>query len=418
MSYKLNTLDKKIITLSSLGGMLEFYDFAIYGIFSVYFSPLFFPNSNPLLSVLESYAVFILGYLARPIGGIIFSHIGDAYGRKKVLVITIVLMGLSSLGIGLLPTYASIGVAAPILLLLLRLGQGLAVGGELPSTYVYINESIDTHKHGTAFGITMFGVNGGVLLAMIINQVLNFTVDKPMLESFGWRIPFVFGGLICIISYKIRQSLQETHCFDKVEHEQAPIIQLFKSYKYEMLIAILSAATMGAGVTLANLFMPTYLKDIIHIDPKKVSIYMTFALSANVVAIFITGQIANRVNHYKLMLSLLAIALFVVPCGYYLINYTRLPYIGVITLSAMQGCVAMLTPAIIVKLFPRKISLTGVAVSYNISFTLFSGLAPIVVTALIAEYNDAFNAPVLYLSVACLCGILAMFGIRKVRHNL
>ncbi|RTL01001.1 MAG: MFS transporter [Proteobacteria bacterium] len=168
---KLTTQEKKIVGLSALGGMLEFYDFIIYGIFSVYFAHQFFPSENELLSVIESYVVFILGYIARPIGGIIFSHVGDEHGRKKVLIITIILMGISSLGIGLLPTYAQIGWVAPLGLLSLRLLQGLALGGELPSTYVYISETM-TQKRGSGFGITMTGVNSGLLLGMIVNQIL------------------------------------------------------------------------------------------------------------------------------------------------------------------------------------------------------------------------------------------------------
>ena len=150
-SGSLNNEEKKIVRLAALGGMLEFYDFIIYGIFSVYFAQQFFPSGNPLLAVVKSYIVFILGYIARPIGGIFFSHIGDEQGRKRVLIITIVLMGVSSLGIGLLPTYDQIGIAAPLLLLTLRLVQGLALGGELPSTYVYISESMPQKK--TWYGV-------------------------------------------------------------------------------------------------------------------------------------------------------------------------------------------------------------------------------------------------------------------------
>src|SRR3990167_3168691 len=166
--------EKKVLTLASLGGMLEFYDFVIYGIFSVYFANQFFPAHNYLMSIIESYVVFVLGYIARPIGGIIFSHIGDEHGRKQVLVITVVLMGLSSLGIGILPTYDHIGKLAPILLLILRLIQGFALGGELPSTYVYIRESV-IDKTTLAFGITMCGIVSGLLLGMLINFCINLT---------------------------------------------------------------------------------------------------------------------------------------------------------------------------------------------------------------------------------------------------
>lgn len=218
--------EKKIVTLAALGGMLEFYDFIIYGIFSVYFAHQFFPGGNEIVSIIESYVVFILGYIARPIGGIIFSHVGDEHGRKKVLIITIILMGLSSLGIGLLPTYGQIGIFAPIGLLIFRLLQGFALGGELPSTYVYINESMPK-KRGTGFGITMAGVNSGLLLGMIINHSLSLTLTAQQITDFGWRIPFIIGGVLCVLSYKIRQSLQETAAFERIENKpDFPIIYL------------------------------------------------------------------------------------------------------------------------------------------------------------------------------------------------
>lgn len=204
--FALNHQERKIVGLSALGGMLEFYDFIIYGIFSVYFAHQFFPSGNELISIIQSYVVFVLGYIARPIGGMIFSHVGDEKGRKKVLIITIILMGISSLGIGLLPTYEQIGMAAPIALLFLRLLQGLALGGELPSTFVYVSETMP-NKRGSGIGLTMTGVNSGLLLGMVVNELLNFMYTKAELIEFGWRIPFIFGGILCLVSYKIRKTL-------------------------------------------------------------------------------------------------------------------------------------------------------------------------------------------------------------------
>ena len=248
---KLNTQEKKIVGLAALGGMLEFYDFIIYGIFSVYFAHQFFPSGNEMLSIIESYVVFVLGYIARPIGGIIFSHIGDEYGRKKVLIVTIILMGLASLGIGVMPTYQQIGIFAPIGLLLFRLIQGLALGGELPSTYVYINESMRDKEH-IGFGITMTGVNSGLLLGMLINQLMNSLFDHAELTAYGWRIPFIIGGALCLVSYKIRRTLHETTAFEKIQNKpKFPLANLFKEHLPAMLAGILSTAIMAGLVVVA-----------------------------------------------------------------------------------------------------------------------------------------------------------------------
>lgn len=405
---RLNAEEKKIVGLAALGGMLEFYDFIIYGIFSVYFAQQFFPSGNALLSVIESYVVFILGYVARPIGGIIFSHVGDEQGRKKVLIITIILMGVSSLGIGLLPTYEQIGIAAPILLLCLRLLQGLALGGELPSTYVYISESMP-NKRGSGFGITMTGVNGGLLLGMLINQLLNALMTTEQLTNFGWRLPFIFGGALCLISYKIRKTLQETAEFNKIHDKpEFPIVYLFKNHLPQVIAGILLTAIMSGTVVVVIIFMPTYLHTMLHVDNILVSHIMPFVMIANVIAIYITGRIANRRRPYIIIRNLLAASIVLIPVSYWMINTNNFIIGGVIILGIIEGIAAMVVPLLITHLFPAKIRLTGVAMCYNIGFTIFGGLAPIIITALIKSGYSIFYTPIAYLVaivIICLIGV-------------
>jgi len=278
--------EKKIITLAALGGMFEFYDFTIYGFFSVYFSALFFPNNNNLISIIESYAVFVLGYLARPIGGIIFSYIGDAFGRKKVLYITIVLMGISSLGIGFTPTYYQIGHLASIILICLRLLQGLALSGELPSIYVFIYESLSKNK-ALAFGIVMFGANSGLLLGTIVNKIVNYSFTYDQVLSFGWRIPFILGGVLCIFSYYIRKSLTETNDFIHIENKISnPLYYVLKKHFANFIATIGLSASMSAFVFIGMIFMPTYLKEFLHVDLMHISSIMTITLIVSVISIF------------------------------------------------------------------------------------------------------------------------------------
>lgn len=407
-NYKLTNQERKIVGLAALGGMLEFYDFIIYGIFSVYFAHQFFPSGNELLSIIESYVVFVLGYVARPIGGIIFSHVGDEQGRKKVLIITIILMGISSLGIGILPTYAQIGIMAPIGLLALRLLQGLALGGELPSTYVYINESM-TQKRGTGFGVTMTGVNSGLLLGMLINQTLNHFFSAAELTAYGWRIPFIFGGALCLISYKIRKSLQETAAFNRIEDKPAfPLAYLFKHHTPQMIAGVATTAIMSGFVVAVIIFMPTYLHEMLHVDNKSISHIMTIAMICNVITIYITGQIANHVTISKIVTALLLACIVLAPLSYYLIINSSY-VIGVSILAMLEGVAAMVIPMLLTYLFPAKIRLTGVAMTYNIGFTIFGGMAPIIISTLIKSGMNVFAAPVSYIAVivvVCTIGLL------------
>lgn len=388
--------ERKIVTLAALGGMLEFYDFIIYGIFSLYFAHQFFPGNNSFVLILQSYLVFILGYIARPIGGIFFSHIGDEHGRKKVLVITIVLMGIASLGIGMLPTYTHVGVIAPLTLMLLRLLQGLALGGELPSTYVYISETMIS-KRGIAFGITMSGVNAGLLLGMFINFFLNYFLTTTQLENFGWRLPFIFGGLICIVSYRIRKSLHETAVFNKIHDKpKLPLVYLLQFHLKEFIAGTAIIAVMAGTVVVTIVFMPTYLHEMLHFEHKTISYVMTLLMVVNVLSIYLFGRIAQFFNPFFLLKIVLIAGCILIPLGYFFIS---LQYVGIglVLLAIVEGCAAMITPYAITSLFESKIRLTGVALCYNIGFTLFGGLAPIIITHLIKIGCDIYLTPGIYL---------------------
>ena len=210
MSRAINAAERKILILASLGGMLEFYDFTIYGFFSLYFAEQFFPTTDKFVAIMLSYTVFVIGYIARPIGGILFSHLGDVIGRKLVLIVTMLIMGIASLGIGIVPVYAQIGIFAPILLLVLRLSQGLAIGGEIPGTVVYVTEYMP-HKSGFAIGCVMAGVGSGLLLGALVNVVLSSLLSIEQIHSYGWRIPFLLGNyMMCI--HLTKSAVLQHHC--------------------------------------------------------------------------------------------------------------------------------------------------------------------------------------------------------------
>lgn len=399
-SFKLNGEEKKIVRLAALGGMLEFYDFIIYGIFSVYFAHQFFPSGNPLLAVVKSYVVFILGYIARPIGGIFFSHIGDEHGRKRVLMITIVLMGASSLGIGILPTYEQIGIAAPLLLLFLRLLQGLALGGELPSTYVYISESM-AKKRGTGFGLTMVGVNSGLLLGMVINQLLTATLSASEITTYGWRLPFIFGGVLCIISYRIRKTLNETAAFNKIHNKPAfPLYSLLKEQFPQVLVGIAITSIMSGLVVVVIVFMPTYLNEMLGVSNTFIGHSMPLVMLCNVIAIYYTGKLANHLEPHIILKKLLLLCILFIPCSYWLISKNHPPlFVGLIFLSSLEGIAAMIVPLIICTLFSTPVRLTGVAFCYNIGFTLFGGMAPALISTLINHGYNVYFTPMIYLLI-------------------
>ena len=294
--YRLNKYQTQIVLLSSLGGMLEFFDFTVYALFAGYFSEQFFPSSNEMISLIASYSIFVMGYVVRPLGGILFSYIGDAIGRKIVLIITMILMGIASFGLGLLPTYAQIGVAAPILMLLFRLLQGLAIGGELPSMIVYVSESM-SDKRGYGLGGVYSGTFAGLLPGMVINLLILKYLTAEQIYQYGWRIPFILGGLLCIVAYFIRKKLHESEAFKQLNTRlKNPIVEVFTKYQARLVIGIVVVAVIAAPTTLAILFMPAYLTKIAHIDAKFAGDIVLIATIISVISMYVFGIITQKIN--------------------------------------------------------------------------------------------------------------------------
>jgi len=410
--YPLTRQQKKVISLSSIGGLLEFYDFTIYGIFSAYFSQEFFPNQVPLVSLIASYSIFVIGYVVRPIGGILFSHIGDEIGRKAVLVFTMVLMGVASIGMGLLPTYNQIGILAPILMLLFRLIQGLAIGGELPSMIVYVAESMPEKRIYGMSGI-FAGTVAGLLPGMLIQLLITHYLTSEQISSYGWRIPFLIGGLLCFIAYQVRKKLHETAAFNQLKlHNKLPIFKLLRHYWKNVLVGTGLVATMATSILLAIIYMPAYLTQIIGISPAIVSQATLITTIVSVIAIYCMPLIAVRYRFDQFSqrcIMLLVVAGF--GCYYLIVNHYNL-YFALIIFAFMQGMVVSLAPIVLSELFPVNIRLTGVALSYNMGFVIFGGLTPIIVTSLIHQTKEIYWVPSLWLFLAA---TLTLFSLRMLK---
>ena len=220
----------RVIILSSLGGALEFYDFVIYSMFAQYIGAAFFPASNQLNSLIYSFSVFAVGYFARPLGGIVFSHFGDKYGRRRVFIVSILSMSLATICMGLLPTQASLGTSAAVLMVLLRLVQGFSLGGELPGAITFVVETAP-RMAGFAAGFIFFCVNSGVALASALSLVVHELLAEPQIAAWGWRIGFLFGGLLGLVSFWLRLSLHETPEFQLLRQNAAkrPFVELLRS---------------------------------------------------------------------------------------------------------------------------------------------------------------------------------------------
>lgn len=214
-SPELNKL--KLLLMISAGGMLEAYDFIVYGLLTAYISPLFFPHYEVQQSLLIAFAIFAVGYLSRPLGGFIFGHQGDRHGRKHPLTMTLLLMAFATVSIGLLPDYYSAGIWSPILLIALRFIQGLSMGGEVGGVYTYISEVFEDNK-GLAIAIIASGMELGILLGQVVHSCLIRVLGTQGMVDFGWRIPFLIGGILGIVGYIIRKNSLESGAFIRIKN--------------------------------------------------------------------------------------------------------------------------------------------------------------------------------------------------------
>src|SRR3970282_505599 len=264
----LNRNDYRTLTLAALGGTLEFYDFIIFVFFAATIAQVFFPPDMPeLLRQTQTFGILRGGYLARPLGGIVMAHFGDLLGRKRMFMLSIFLMAIPTLAIGLLPTYASIGIAAPLFLLALRVMQGAAIGGEVPGAWVFVAEHVPQRHVGFACGTLTAGLTGGILLGSLVATAVNRAYDPAALLEAGWRIPFILRGVVGLGSVWLRQYLHETPVFKEMQGRPAPADELplkpvVRGARPAIVLTSLMTWLLSSAVVVMFLMTPTLIQKL------------------------------------------------------------------------------------------------------------------------------------------------------------
>ena len=260
----LNKEDYKTLGLSSLGGTLEFYDFVIYALYiEMVVKALFLPSDlqGTVWGDIYAWGGFAAGYIARPIGGIIMAHFGDILGRKKMFTLSVAMMALPTFVIGIMPTYETIGIMAPILLIIMRMFQGAAIGGEMPGAWVFIAEHTPKNRYGLGIGVLTSGITGGILLGFLVSILIDLTFTREEILSYAWRIPFIAGGLFGVISVYLRRYLSETPIFQEMAErkelsKEIPVVTVMKKHKWACVIVALMTWTLSTTVMVAILMTP------------------------------------------------------------------------------------------------------------------------------------------------------------------
>jgi MFS family permease len=398
----------RIVLLASLGGTIEFYDFVIFGIFARDIADAIFPNSSLLVSLMASFAAFAAGYLVRPIGGLVLSHYGDRHGRRRVFLWSVFVMSGATLCMGLVPTHAQWGVLASALMVALRLIQGFCLGGELPGALTYV---VETAPRMAPFvcGVVFACVTLGVAAATGVSLALRTLLPPELVPALAWRLAFVIGGLGGVLSFVLRRSLEESPEFARMR-SLAPLRPFREVLRSRAAAVVVGCAVLAGTACFNGLFfshLPAYLAGVLQYDPRQGVYSQTVGVIASASGILLTGWIGERVPPRHL-LRLGAALLVVLAYPFYAALEART--VGLTLLLTLAGLVAGLTNGsfayLLTDLFPTRIRFTGVAVVFNISFTLFSGTAPLVATTLIRELGTV-TAPAL-LMVAC--GLIALLG--------
>jgi MFS family permease len=383
---KLSADDVRTLVLASLGGALEFYDFIIFVYFAATIGALFFPPDIPdWLRQLQTFGIFAAGYLARPLGGVLMAHFGDRGGRKRMFMFSVLLMAVPTLLMGLLPTYASIGLIAPLLLLILRILQGAAVGGEVPGAWVFVSEHVPANRVGLACGVLTAGLTVGILMGSVTASVVNSVWTTQEVLSGYWRAPFIVGGLFGLLALWLRRYLRETPVFQAMRErrqlvEGLPIRHVLAGRRWNVIRCMVFSWLLTVAIVVVILMTPTLAQTNYGIaiqDSLQANMWATVALAFGCVMF---GASADRFGVDRVLL--VGCVAMVLSTFLLFAVLTNAPQFFPWVYPVAGLCIAVVgaVPVVLVQEFPAAIRYSGISLSYNLAYAISGGLTPIIVT--------------------------------------
>ncbi|WNJ88271.1 MFS transporter [Bosea sp. 685] len=404
----------RTIVATNIGAVFEWYDLVLYAMFVVTLSKLFFPAGDPAVSVLLSLGTFASAWLVRPLGAIVIGAYADRAGRKPALILSAGLMMLGTLLTAILPGYATIGLAAPILLLLARMIQGFSAGGEFGSATAMLIEQ-DPSRRGF-YGATQWASSGfAVFMASMFAYLINASLTPEQVMSWGWRVPFLFGLLIGPVAWYIRQRVDESAEFEKAEQSPVPLAEVMTHDKLRVLAGA-GIVAAGAAGSFMNTYMPTFATTKLGLDPSVALIGTIFAGLINSTMPFFFGHLSDRVGRIPLMGTFAVLGLVMTyPMFQWLVAS---PSVG--TLIAIQSMLALVlycgyyatAPALLSELYQTRRRVTGISISYVLGQLLFGGVTPLVVGFIVGRTGNPTDAG-LYLTAIIFISLVSLWGCRR-----
>jgi len=404
---------RQVVTASLVGTTIEWYDFFIYGTAAaLIFNQLFFPGSEPLAGTLLAFGTYAVGFAARPFGGIFCGHFGDKIGRKSMLVMTLIVMGIATFAIGLLPTHATIGVWAPLLLVALRFLQGFAVGGEWGGATLMAVEYAPPGRRGFYGAWPGMGIPAGLVLATAVFSIFQMLPEEQFL-AWGWRAPFLLSIILVAVGLFIRLKILETPAFEQVresgEVSNLPIVDVLQNYWRSILITMGAFFLLNGGFYIAITFMLTYGTQTVGVESSTMLTGVLIAACVQIVAIGFFGALSDRVGRRPVYLGgAIFLALFSFPL-FWMVNTGNAVVIWLALTIAVASLGAMYGPmgAFFSELFDTKVRYSGASLGYQLASVFAGGLAPFIGVALLSRYG--YTAVALYMIVMALVTIVAVY---------
>jgi metabolite-proton symporter len=407
---------------SLIGTTIEFFDFYIYANAAVLVFPqLFFPGTDSTTSVLQSLATFSIAFFARPLGSAVFGHYGDKIGRKTTLVVALLTMGISTVSIGFLPSYASIGIAAPILLMLCRFGQGVGLGGEWGGAVLLAIENAPPHKRAWYGMFPQLGAPIGLVLSGGTFLLLTNSMSSQDFLEYGWRIPFIASSLLVLVGFYIRLKITETAAFETAKKEQEevklPFITLLKSYRKELLFGTFAAVTTFVVFYLMTVFMLNWNTKELHFSNKEALLIQLFSVLFFAAFIPISAVIADKIGRRKMLIyASLAIAIFGLFFSPFLNSGSTILVTFFLCLGmALMGFTYGPIGTFLSELFPTTVRYSGASLTFNLAGILGAAFAPMIAIWIATNYGLDFVG--YYLSAAAVISVISLLLISKKEHQ-
>jgi len=417
-----------VIGASSAGTLIEWYDFYIFGSLATIISQHFFPSGNETVALLSTLATFATGFIVRPFGALIFGRMGDVVGRKHAFMVTLLLMGASTMGIGLLPSYEQIGIFAPILLLILRLIQGLALGGEYGGAATYVAEHAPPERRGFYTSFIQTTATLGLFVSLGVILVTRLSLGEEAFTDWGWRLPFLLSVYLVFFSWYIRKSMAESPLFEAAKKKgnlsTNPIRDSFMvPENRRMVILALFGATAGQGVVwyTGQFYALYYLQTVMKIDFVLANKIIAVALLCGTPFFIFFGALSDKIGRKNIMMSgMLIAALSYIPIYKAMVAnadnaplLTFLIFIQVIFVTMVYGPIA----AFLVELFPTNIRYTSMSLPYHIGNGVFGGLVPFIGTVMVAKTGDIYSGLYYPIAIALITFVIGMIYIKEDRNH-